>query len=122
MTREERAAKREQRLKDQLEATRRELAQVEAQNRAAARATRAKRRQRVGTLADEAGLFGWDDPTLLGLFRVLVRLQDLRDPVAVLDSLLTTWQYTGEVVTPTAAAAGPFRLASFPSDALEVSR
>jgi hypothetical protein len=90
MTRAERAAKREQRLKEQLDATKRQLAQVEAQNRAAERARRAKRRQRVGTLAEEAGLLVWDETTLAGLFQILATLRDTPDPVAVLDSLLVS--------------------------------
>jgi hypothetical protein len=48
MTRAERAARREQRLKDQLEATSQELAKVQAQNRAADRTARDKRRDTVG--------------------------------------------------------------------------
>jgi hypothetical protein len=88
MTRDERAARREQRLKEDLAATSRELAQVQAQNRAAERAARAKRRQRVGTLADEAGLFAWDDTTLQGLFQALGTLGETPNPVAVLEGLL----------------------------------
>jgi hypothetical protein len=88
MTREERATLREQRLKEQLDATRRELAQVEAQNRAAERAKRDKRRQRVGALADDAGLFMWEDTTLARLFQILATLRETPDPVAVLESLL----------------------------------
>src|SRR5438552_13358850 len=89
MTREERAARREQRLKEHLDATKRELAQVEAQNRAAERVKRAKRRQRVGTLADDAGLFAWEDTTLAGLFQILATLRETPDPVAVLEGLLS---------------------------------
>jgi hypothetical protein len=88
MTREERAALREQHLKEELEAKGRELAQVQAQNRAAERAKRDKRRQRVGTLADAAGLFVWEDTTLVGLFHALALLKDTPDPVAVLEGLL----------------------------------
>ena len=88
MTRDERAAKREQRLKDELAMKGRELAHVQAQKRAAARAKQAKRRQRVGTLADEAGLFVWEDTTLAGLFQILATLRETPDPVAVLEGLL----------------------------------
>ena len=88
MTRVERAAWQEQRLKDALTAKSRQRAQLEAREREAARANRTKRRQRVGTLVDAAGLFVWEDATLAGLFQVLVRLQDTPDPVKVLDSLL----------------------------------
>ena len=88
MTRDERAAKREQRLKDALAMKVQELAQVKAQNRAEARAKQAKRRQRVGTLADAAGLFRWEDTTLAGLFQILAQLRETPDPVAVLEGLL----------------------------------
>jgi hypothetical protein len=88
MTRAERAAVREQRLKDELAAKSRQLAQVHAQQRAAERAERAKRRQRVGCLADDAGLFDWEDGTLAGLFQALALLKETPDPVAVLASLL----------------------------------
>ncbi len=77
MTRAERAALREQRLKDQLAATRRQLAQVEAQNRAAERTARNKRRFQVGLLADQAGLFALDDAGLARLFAALSRLVTL---------------------------------------------
>ena len=88
MTRTERAALRAQRLKDELAAKSRQLAQLQAQQRAAARAACAKRRQRVGTLAEAAGLFGWEETTLAGLFQALALLKDTPDPVAVLESLL----------------------------------
>ena len=55
MTREERAAKRAQRLKEDIATKSQELAQVEAQQRADARAKRDRRRQRVGTLAERPG-------------------------------------------------------------------
>jgi hypothetical protein len=119
MTRDERAALRAQRLKDELDAKKRQLAQVEAQQRAAARAGRAKRRQRVGALADEAGLCVWEDTTLTGLFQALARLQATPDPVAVLESLLSDYPDLGAL---RAAAAGPFLLASsIESDSSEVS-
>jgi hypothetical protein len=94
MTRHERTALRAQRLKAELAAKSRQLAQLESKNRAAARAERAKRRQHVGTLADEAGLFLWENTTLAGLFQVLARLMETPDPVTVLDSLLA------DVVSP----------------------
>ena len=85
MTRDERA-KRAQRLKDDIATKSQELAQVEAQQRADARAKRDRRRQRVGILAEAAGLLIWDDTTLAGLFQILATFKD--DPVAVLESLL----------------------------------
>jgi hypothetical protein len=89
MTRQERAARREQRLKEALATKARELAQVQAQHRADARAQRTKRRVIVGTMADAAGLFVWDDPTLKGLFQTLALLRETPAPVAVLESLLS---------------------------------
>ena len=88
MTREERTAKRAQQLKEDIAAKGQELAQVEAQQRADARAKRSKRRQRVGTLAEAAGLLIWDDTTLAGLFQILALLRETPDPVAVLEALL----------------------------------
>jgi hypothetical protein len=88
MTRAERAAVRAQRLKEKLEAKRRELSQVEAQQRAAARAERNKRRFHVGLLADQAGLLVWDDATLARLFTLLGPLTQMPHPEAVLESLL----------------------------------
>jgi hypothetical protein len=119
MTREERAADREQRLKARIAADHRALAQVEAQQRADARAKRDRRRQRVGTLAEAAGLLIWDDTTLAGLFQILATLRETPDPVAVLESLLADTALTA--LTP--AAAGPFCLtSSVASDASEVSK
>jgi len=88
MTRAERAAERAQRLKADLAAATRQLAQLEAQQRTTDRAKRAKRHQRIGRMADDAGLFVWQDATLAGLFQVLAQLQDTPDPVKVLDGLL----------------------------------
>ena len=117
MTRDERAAKRAQRLKDDIAAKGQELAQVEAQQRADARAKRDRRRQRVGTLADAAGLLVWDETTLAGLFQILATLRETPDPVAVLESLLADTALTA--LTP--AAAGPFCLtSSAASDSSEV--
>ena len=59
MTRDERAARRAQRLKEDIATKSQELAQVEAQQRADARAKRDRRRQRVGILAEAAGLLIW---------------------------------------------------------------
>src|SRR4029434_10311390 len=109
MTRDERAAKRAQRLKDDIAAKGQELAQVEAQQRADARARRDRRRQRVGTLADAAGLLIWDDTTLAGLFQILATFRETPAPVGVLDAL------GGEsalAVTGTAAIAGASLLTS----------
>src|SRR2546422_9562460 len=109
MTREERTAKRAQRLKKDIAAKGQELAQIEAQQRADARAKRDRRRQRVGTLADAAGLLVWDDTTLAGLFQILATLRETPDPVAVLDALVGE---TSLALTGTAAIAGASLLTS----------
>jgi hypothetical protein len=119
MTREERATERERRLKEAVATKSRELAQVQAQNRAAERAKRDRRRQQVGTLADAAGLLIWDETTLAGLFQMLATLREIPDPVAVLESLLADTALTA--LTP--AAAGPcFLTSSGESDSSEVSK
>src|SRR5262249_48262947 len=119
MTRDERAAKRERRLKEELDAKRRQLARVEAQNRASERARQAKRRQKVGALADAAGLLAWDDTTLAGLFQILATLRAPPAPVAVLESLLADTALTA--LTP--AADGPCCLTSAAaSDSSDISK
>jgi hypothetical protein len=120
MTRDERAARRERRLKEELDAKRRQLAKVEAQNRAAERVKQTKRRQRVGTLADAAGLLVWDDTTLAGLFQILATLRATPNPVAVLEALV---REASLALAGTAAAAGPCCLtSSAASDASAVSQ
>jgi hypothetical protein len=119
MTRNERAAKRAQRLKEDIATKSQELAQVEAQQRADARAKRDRRRQRVGTLADHAGLLIWDETTLAGLFQLLATFRETPDPVVVLESLLADTSLTAR----TPAAAGYFLLtSSAESDSSEVSK
>jgi len=119
MTRDERAAKRAQRLKDDIAAKGQELAQVEAQQRADARAKRDRRRQRVGTLAEAAGLLIWDDTTLAGLSQILATFRETPDPVAVLDALVGD---TSLALTGTPATAGASFLTAAPaSDASTVS-
>ena len=119
MTREERAAKRAQRLKDDIATKSQELAQVETQQRADARAKRDRRRQRVGTLAEAAGLLIWDDTTLAGLFQILATLRETPDPVAVLDALVGE---TALALTGTTAPAGASLLTAAPaSEASTVS-
>jgi len=119
MTRDERAAKRAQRLKEDIATKHQELAQVEAQQRADARAKRDRHRQRVGTLAEAAGLLIWDDTTLAGLFQILATFRETPDPVAVLDALVDE---TALALTGTAAPAGASFLTAAPaSDASTVS-
>jgi len=88
MTRAERAALRAQRLKEELEAKSRQLAQLQAQQRAAERAERHKRRFHVGLLAEQAGLLVWEDATLARLFTLLSPLTQMPHPEAVLEALL----------------------------------
>src|SRR5262252_2882034 len=119
MTRDERAANRVQRLKADIASKSQALAQVEAQQRAEARAKRDQRRQRVGALADHAGLLCWDDTTLAGLFQILATFRETPDPVAVLERLLADTALTAR--TPT--AAGPcFLTSAAASDSSDVSQ
>jgi hypothetical protein len=118
MTREERAAKRAERLKERIEQDTKDLHTLQAANRAHARAQRDKRRFKVGLLADVAGLLDWDDGTLAGLFQILATLRDCPDPVGVLESLVGDGSLAE---TKTAAGAASFLLASLPSDSSEVS-
>jgi hypothetical protein len=71
------------------DANKKALAQQAAIVRKADRKHRDTRRYLIGKLAEETGLFFWDDLTLTGLFQMLRVLQDTSDPVAVLESLLT---------------------------------
>lgn len=97
MTPTERARARKKRLREQFTEATRALARREAQDRATLRKVLARRRQRVGTLADEAGLFLWHDDTLEVLFQLLARLIETPDPVKVLDRLLAVEGFTIEV-------------------------
>jgi hypothetical protein len=89
MTRAERSAERERKLKAKLDADQKALAQLQATNRAQARAERDKRRYKTGAVMDEAGLFVWDDTTLAGIVQILTKLLGCPDPVAVLGALLS---------------------------------
>jgi hypothetical protein len=92
MTRAERRAERERKLKAKIEAGNKALAQLLANNRAQARAERDKRRYKIGATVDEAGLFVWDDMTLTSIVQILTKLLDCPDPVAVLESLVADQQ------------------------------
>lgn len=89
MTRDERLALAEQRLKEKRAADQAALDKVYAQQRELARKARTRRRSAVGMLADEAGLLEWDDGILTALFMALATLAEVANPVAVLESLLT---------------------------------
>jgi len=99
MTRAERAALQVQKLKakreadekkfrEKREADARALAHAQVAQRAADRAAAAKRRQRIGCYAEEAGLLVWEDAIIAGVFQILAQLTDAPDPVKLLDSLL----------------------------------
>jgi hypothetical protein len=120
MRQDERNALRAKRIRERLEADKRQLAQVEAQQREDARKTRDRRRYAVGTLAEAAGLCSLDDTTLAGLFAELTQLTATPNPVAVLQSMLSDWPVL-QTLTP--AAAGSFLLTSPDgSDSSEGSR
>ena len=92
MTRAERRAERERKLKARIDADQKEYAKLQANNRAQARAERDKRRYKTGAVMDEAGLFVWDDMTLAGIVQILSKLLGSHDPVAVLESLVADQQ------------------------------
>ena len=89
MTRTERFAQAEARLKQRLAVQRQHLAQVKARQKRVAQQARNKRYLVVGKLAEEAGLLVLDDRALAGLFRTLGPLVTLPNPVAVLHALLS---------------------------------
>jgi len=88
MTRAERLAQTEARTRAKLDADRKRLAQVQAQQRDAERQALHKRRVLVGKLAEDAGLFALDDALLAGLFARLAPLAAVATPVAALEALL----------------------------------
>jgi hypothetical protein len=88
MTRAETLAKAKAAVLEQLDAERQRLKQILAGEREEARKARTKRRLAVGTLADEAGLFAWEDTTLRQLFALLAGLKEAPNPVAVLEGVL----------------------------------
>jgi hypothetical protein len=89
MTRDERLALAEQRLKEKRAADQAALNKVYAQQREQDRKARTRKRYAVGALAEEAGLFAWEVDTLRALFTALATLAEVANPVAVLESLLT---------------------------------
>ena len=89
MTRAERCAERERKLKAKMEADGKAFAQLQANNRAQDRADRDKRRYKVGAMLDKTGLFVWDDTTIGALCQTLITLRECPDPVAVLKRLLS---------------------------------
>lgn len=89
MTREERFALAEARIKDRLVTQQRRLAAIQAHQRADERKALTRRCHQVGKLADKAGLLAWDDMTLAQLFTLLATLREIEAPVAVLEGLLS---------------------------------
>jgi hypothetical protein len=90
MNRLERLAQQKARAAEKHAATQAKLAQLAAQERAVQREALRKRRAIVGKLAEDAGLFALDDPTLAQLFAALARVVDTPDPVGHLEALFAT--------------------------------
>ena len=99
MTRHQRLADKEAALKQhladqeaarqqQLAATRKQIAQLQAQQREEERKARTRRQAHIGRLADQAGLLAWDDATLHAAFACLAQLLTAPNPVALLDVVL----------------------------------
>lgn len=88
MTRLERALKEQETARQHLANSDRKVAVEQAKAREKARKERDKRRYRVGTGVDEAGLFALDDGTLDALIALLAPLAPLPDPVGTLEALI----------------------------------
>ena len=106
MTRAERLDRAAARAKAQLEAQRKALAQIQAAQYAEEKKALSRRRQLVGTMADQAGLFALDDPTIAALFALLAPLVHVPDPVAVLDAMLSEVDGSPGTVVPGCAHRG----------------
>lgn len=89
MTRDERLAEQERKQTERLRRERQRVTATRRERRALADEQLAQRRKKVGLDVDEAGLFVWDDATLILLFAQLARLRDTPNPVAVLEALLS---------------------------------
>jgi hypothetical protein len=88
MTRAERLAEDLRRREERLRQERLKASETRRAIRGEQEKDRARRRKCVGLLADESGLFVWDNGTLGLLFAQLARLKETPDPVAVLEALL----------------------------------
>jgi hypothetical protein len=53
-----------------------------------AEAVRAQRQQTIGSLADQAGLFGWSDADFADVFQALARVADVPNPGVALAAFL----------------------------------
>jgi hypothetical protein len=84
----EKLAEQERLARESRAAQRKTIMQAEASVRAETRKATNKRRYYVGALADEAGLFAWENADISAVFRVLARLKDCPDPAAVLEGVL----------------------------------
>ena len=105
MTRAERAAEAEARLKEQRDEISKQIAREQATQRVEEKKARDKRRHRVGKLVDDAGLFALSDRSLARLFETLRPLLPIPNPDIRLGRLLaraplTQWaQEAAEVDT-----------------------
>jgi hypothetical protein len=87
-SREQRLAQAADAARLKMETQRKHLAAIQAQQKAAAKKLRDRRRYRVGAMADEAGLLVWSDADLAAVCAVLAQLKDVPHPAAVLEALL----------------------------------
>jgi hypothetical protein len=97
ITRAERVAQAEARLRDPKATLAKGLARAQAVQRSEEKKARDKRRYLVGQMADEAGLFAWSDADLHAVLTSLATLRDVPHPGAVLAGLL---QESSLVVVP----------------------
>jgi len=99
MTRAERAAEQVRKAQAKLDAQERQakaeraerlraIAQAKATAREETRKMTNKRRYFVGALADDAGLFVWNNSEIAAVFAVLAGMKDIPNPAAVLEGLL----------------------------------
>jgi hypothetical protein len=88
MTRSERAALQEARLRAQRDALDKPIARAQAIQREDARKQRDRRRYLVGRLCDEAGLLTWSDAELRAVIEALASLRDTPHPAEVLVGLV----------------------------------
>lgn len=121
MTRDERLAHQEAVAKERARKDRVELHAIQARRREEARKARMRRYATVGKLAEQSGLFSWDDATLMALFQMLALLTDTPNPVAVLEGLLSDGR-AGLVGAVVDACGAPVTSASLSVSSLTVSR
>lgn len=88
MTRAERAAAQEAKLRARKEALAREITLQQAVQRGEDRKARDKRRYLVGKMLDEAGLFVWTDASLARVCQLLTPMAALANPDLILGRVL----------------------------------